>query len=85
MSIRGHGIKTSIMCRPGFCRRSLVPSIFFYVLAISFALGIRYGICINSLPVSSLLGYLDYMEIYCPFFKDGEIGRIRMETICKFM
>lgn len=71
MSIREYGIKPSLMSRPNFCSRSLVPSVF-YVSAIFFTLGIRYNICINSVPVSSFLSYLDYMEIHCPFLKDGE-------------
>lgn len=39
-----------------------------------FSLGIHYSICINSVPVSFFLGYLEYMEIHYPFFKNGEIG-----------
>ena len=84
VNIKGHGIITSIMSRPSFCR-SLAPPVFFYVLAISFVLKICYSIYINSDPVSSLLSYSDYIEIYCSVLKDGKIGRIRMESICKFI
>lgn len=48
MSNGGQGIKAPVMSKPSLCSRHLVPSIFFYILAVFFALGILCSICINS-------------------------------------